>query len=172
MRFGLLGCLMLLFSGCVEGNNRMCIELANSYSMEFREVDGKLYMPLWVPISGPEHKKMYHHPVSGVQIDSVEADWVVVEGRTYDIDYDDFDLSTFEAQHPWHVYQVIMRPSDDQNTLRLVSVSKMGEDDFDLKQYCIPANAARIVIHYRPRYPLDDLGAPIVAFAERNEFSP
>lgn len=150
----------------------MCVEVANSYSMEFRELDGILYMPLWVPIAGSEHKELYHHPVSGVQIDSVNADGILIEGRDYDIDYDDFDLNTFEAQHSWHVYQVLMRSTDDEKAFRLVCVSRMKEDDFDLKQYLISANATHIVIHYRPRYPLNDLGAPIVAIAEKNEFRP
>ena len=48
----------------------------------------------------------------------------------------------------------------------------MEEDDFDLKQHQIPKNASRITIRYRPRYPLDELGDPMAAYAERNELSP
>lgn len=160
-----LGCLAFILSGCSAGGNMMHHDMSNSYSVEFREQSGVLYMPLWVPTQSRERRTLYHHPVCGVQIDRVEADGVRVDGQDLIVDYDSFDAGTFEANYRWHGYQVRMWTTDDEKSFELDSVSSMKKGDFDLKQYLVPANTTRILIRYRPRYPLDELGDPITAVA-------
>lgn len=172
MKGNLLTFAALLLTGCSASNGRLSHQQFGSYSTEFREVDDIAYLPLWIPAIRSQCRQIYHHPVSGLQIEKVEADGILVEGSIWDVDFDDFDLSDIEAQHPWHGYQLVMWPTENDSAYRLIYVSRMEEEDFDLGQYQIPKTASRITIRYRPRYPLDELGDLLVACAVRNEFSP
>ena len=120
---------------CKETKSR-----AMSYSAAFCEYGTResrvLCMPAIVPAPAIKEDGLYTHPVSAMQIISVEADGKPIYARKYDIDNDEmeFDLwKTFTPSGSMHCYLITMASNyyeisspKKERIFRLVTCNEIG----------------------------------------------
>jgi hypothetical protein len=109
------------------------------------------HVPFWVPPVG-NTEQLYRDPMLGLDIQSLNADGVLVTPREEIVRFAKFpDASALDhEQGSMQIYQVPVRVSPT-GTARL-EVLALKVDGFRIRSFDFPAGANNVVIRYRIRY--------------------
>jgi len=107
---------------------------------------------LAIPV--PTDKSLYRNSLLGIAVKEVFVDGVPLEGRVIRRYPNDFSAATFKPEASTFVYVLKARKRDALGDVWVLTTAILGGDeDFELCDYAIPTNAARIEVEFDVRLP-------------------